>query len=383
MKTQQKKWTKESGWKDVSGSDLGESANFVLAFGGRAAISEPKRFEELRSWYPKARIITCSTAGEILQDEVLDDSVVMTAVQFEKTSIQVAQSSVASAEESDAVGAKLAMELPHKDLVHVMVFSEGLKINGTKLVQGILSKLPPTVSVTGGLVGDGSDMKLTVLGLDEVPTSGNVVVVGFYGSSIKIGYGSLGGWDPFGPDRVITKSEGNVLYELDGKPALELYKQYLGEKATELPSSGLLFPLYVRMPNQKEGDPRIVRTLLGIDEKKQSLTFAGDLPQGANAQLMKANFERLIDGAEGAASMSLEQFGEAKPELAILISCIGRKLVLKSRADEEVAAVRTIVGEAAAIVGFYSYGEICPTAATERQCQLHNQTMTITTLREI
>lgn len=383
MKTEQKKWTKESGWTSVSGGELGKKANLVLAFGGRAAISEPQRFEELKSWYPSAHIITCSTAGEILKDEVLDDSIVVTAVEFEKTAIQLAHADIASAEQSEAVGAKLAKSLPKKDLVHVMVFSEGLKINGTKLVAGLLGELPSNVSVTGGLVGDGADMKVTVLGLDEAPASGKAIVVGFYGSHIKIGYGSLGGWDPFGPDRVITRSEGNVLYELDGKPALELYKQYLGEKAAELPSSGLLFPLNVQMPNQKEGDPRIVRTLLGVDEKAQSMTFAGDLPQGANAQLMKANFERLIDGAEGAASMSIEQLGKEAPELAILISCIGRKLVLKTRAEEEVAAVRAKVGDRAAVVGFYSYGEICPTAATERQCQLHNQTMTITTLREV
>ena len=106
------------------------------------------------------------------------------------------------------------------------------------------------------------------------------------------------------------------------------------------------------------------------------------MPEGAYTRLMKANFERLIDGASGAASMSNENIGKLKPELAILISCVGRRLVLKERTVDEIDAVRKRLGKTTAITGFYSYGEICPTASTEKQCQLHNQTMTITTFRE-
>lgn len=383
MKLEQKKWTKDSGWTDVSAKPLKEKAQLVLAFGGRAVVSDQKNFDQLKSWYPDAHIVTCSTAGEILQSEVLDDSLVVTAIHFEKTLIQVAQMGISNAKDSGAVGTKLASLIKKDKLTHVMVFSEGLIINGTDLVEGLLSQLPKKVSVTGGLVGDGADFKLTVVGLDGIPTSGKVVVIGFYGEALRVGYGSLGGWDPFGPDRIITKSEGNVLYEFDGEPALDLYKKYLGEKAAGLPGTGLLFPLNLMMPNQKEKDRRVVRTLLAIDEKAKSMTFAGDMPQGAHAQLMKANFDRLIDGAGGAASMSVMSLGTEEPELAILISCIGRKLVLKSRVDEEVEAVREKIGRKAAVIGFYSYGEICPTAPTERQCQLHNQTMTITTFKEV
>ncbi|HYC79758.1 MAG TPA: FIST C-terminal domain-containing protein, partial [Candidatus Binatia bacterium] len=261
-----------------------------------------------------------------------------------------------------------------------MVFSDGLRVNGTALVRGLNEKLPPNVSVTGGLVGDGAGFKKTVLGLNETPQEGRIILIGFYGNSLKIGYGSLGGWDAFGVERIITRSKGNVLYELDGQPALKLYKDYLGSKAQGLPSTGLLFPLRLRPKDSK--DTEVVRTILGIDEKDQSMTFAGDMPEGATVALMKANFERLIDGASGAGNMSIEQLGKQEPELAILISCIGRKLVLKERVDEEIDAVRSAIGHGAATTGFYSYGELCPTAASEKQCQLHNQTMTITTFRE-
>jgi hypothetical protein len=277
-------------------------------------------------------------------------------------------------------GAELAGTLSSDGLTHAMVFSDGLVVNGTALVDGLSSVLPPTVSVTGGLVGDGSNFKHTVAGLDEVPKEGNIILIGFYGEALKIGYGSLGGWDTFGPDRMITRSEGNVLYELDGMPALDIYKEYLGDLAKELPGSGLLFPMRLQFKSSS-GDVEVVRTLLAVDEDKKNMTFAGDMPEDATATLMKANFERLIDGAYGAAKMTSEVVG-GEPDLAILISCVGRKLVLKSRIEEETEAVRSVLGEKTMLTGFYSYGEICPGAPTEKQCRLHNQTMTITTFKE-
>jgi hypothetical protein len=205
-----------------------------------------------------------------------------------------------------------------------------------------------------------------------------VGILGFYGGALRVGYASLGGWDAFGPERMVTKSEGNVLYELDGKSALQLYKTYLGEHAAGLPATGLLFPLSIR----QEGHPTpVVRTILSIDEDAQSMTFAGDVPEGAHAQLMKANFDRLIDGAHGAAEATHEAVGSSSPELAILISCVGRKLVLKQRVEEEVESVREVLGDSTMLAGFYSYGEISPFTPSAK-CELHNQTMTITTFSE-
>ncbi|MEK7571220.1 MAG: FIST N-terminal domain-containing protein [Patescibacteria group bacterium] len=382
MKVSQKKWTQQTGWV-VLRSEFAEKPQLVLIFGARTLLSDATHFDKIHAMYPEAHILSASTAGEICSDEVLDNSLIVTAVYFEKTTLQFAKESITDPEQSLEVGKKLASALPHEGLTHVMVFSDGLKVNGTPLVQGLGEVLPPNVSVTGGLVGDGSDFKLTLVGLDEAPAEGRVIVLGFYGNSLKVGYGSLGGWDPFGPQRTITKAKNNVLYELDGKNALTLYKEYLGELAKELPASGLLFPLSLSVTDKSGKQVQVVRTLLNIDETEQSMIFAGDMPEGIKAQLMKANFERLIDGAQQAASMSIESLVGAKPDLAILISCIGRKLVLKERTVEEIEAVRSIVGEQTVLAGFYSYGEICPTAATEKQCQLHNQTMTITTFKEV
>ncbi|HNT70258.1 MAG TPA: FIST C-terminal domain-containing protein, partial [Bacteroidales bacterium] len=195
-------------------------------------------------------------------------------------------------------------------------------------------------------------------------------------SHLKVSHGSMGGWDPFGPERLITKSTSNKLYELDGQPALSIYKKYLGEYSDELPGSALLFPLSVKL---SENEEPVVRTILSIDEDEQSLTFAGNIPTGCYTRLMQANFDRLIEGASNAATNSIQTF--QKPDLAILISCVGRKLVLNQRIEEEVEAIRDILGTSTAITGFYSYGEISPNQGFN-SCELHNQTMTITTMSE-
>jgi hypothetical protein len=235
--------------------------------------------------------------------------------------------------------------------------------------------------VTGGLVGDGARFKRTLVGLNDAPKEGNIVGIGFYGKSIRIGYGSFGGWDAFGPERLITKSHENILFELDGKPALKLYKEYLGSQATGLPGTGLLFPLNLTLKAGK-GEVDVVRTILSVDEKQQSMTFAGNMPQGSYTRLMKANFDRLIDGAGKAADISRQKLPRRDPDLAILISCIGRKLVLKDRIEEEVEAVRDVLGYKTCLTGFYSYGEISPIMPVESKCSLHNQTMTITAFWE-
>lgn len=377
MRVEQHRWTQQEGWTTGNGS-LGSAAQLVLVFGGTKVLRDPAHLTRLRTQYPNAHVVGCSTAGEICGTSVLDDSVTATAVEFEATQIQAAQADIRDAKDSHACGERLAGALPQQELVHVVAISDGIHVNGSELVRGMLKRLPTGVTVTGGLSGDGERFQETLVFLDDAPASGRVVALGFYGRRLKVGYGSLGGWDPFGPERLITRSEGNRLYELDNQPALPLYKRYLGEHAAGLPATGLLFPLSLRA---QAGGRELVRTILSIDEGAQSLTFAGDVPEGTYARLMKANFDRLVDGALGAAKTSYEALGSRSPDLALLISCVGRRLVLKQRTEEELEAVRSVVGDRTVLTGFYSYGEICP-AAPNANCELHNQTMTITTFSE-
>ena len=378
MQTNQYQWTTQHAWQPAlpaAGADTG--VQLVLVFAGNAVLNAAC-FNELRQTWPDAVIAGCSTAGEIQQTLVNDDSVSVTAIRFEHTTVRLVHQAISHAEQSDATGAALAQQLPSENLQHVLVISDGLTVNGTDLVAGLKRGLPDTVLVTGGLAGDGARFEQTQVIANAPPRSGEVLAIGFYGSKLRIGCGSLGGWDTFGPDRLITRAKGNVLYELDGQSALELYKRYLGEHASGLPATGLLFPLALRTSeNDSQG---LVRTILAINEAEQSMTFAGDMPEGMYARLMRANFDRLIEGAAGAAEATL-MGGSKHPTLAILISCVGRKLVLGQRTEEELESVRDILGPDTALTGFYSYGEISPYQASHK-CELHNQTMTITTFSE-
>ncbi len=378
MKIDQRHWTRRDGWNDAGRDGEDRDAHLVFVFGGRQDLQDPQWLNRIRERSPRARVVSASTAGEIRGTEVHDDTIVSTAIEFAASDVRTTSTRVTNAAESGAAGQRLARALPHPGLRHVLVLADGIRVNGSELARGLRDNVPAGVVVTGGLAGDGARMERTVVGLDGAPEEGQIVAVGFYGARLSIGYGSLGGWDPFGPERLITRSEGNVLHELDGQNALELYKVYLGEHASGLPWTGLLFPLAIRMPDRPE---TLVRTIVGIDETAHTMTFAGGVPQGAYARLMKANFDRLIEGAAGAARGCARAMSASAPELALLISCVGRKQILKQRVEEEVEAVRDVLGPSTALAGFYSYGEICPHLASAK-CELHNQTMTITTFRE-
>lgn len=377
MRVEQRRWTQQDGWSaPLAGAGV-TAPQLVLFFGSREALYEGSCKRSLRALYPGAQHIGCSTAGEICGVEVSDGTVVATAIQLEHSTLRTASVRLANASQSAEAGTRLARELGGEGLVHLFVLAEGLKVNGTELVKGLRDALPKNVAVTGGLAGDADLFQQTFVCYDGEALDGAVAGIAFYGDRFRAGYGSMGGWDSFGPDRTITRSEGNVLYELDGRSALELYKSYLGPHAADLPASGLLFPLSLA----GEGDRRVVRTILGVDEAAGSLTFAGDMPMGASARLMKANVDRLIDGAHDAAGASAEPLAGSSAAVAFLISCVGRKLVLKQRVEEEIESVREVLGPDTVLSGFYSYGEIAPFSSSAR-CELHNQTMTITTFTE-
>lgn len=377
MNIEQRSWTSASGWLPTP-LRAGLPAQLVLLFGAKELLRERAQLAQIRVAYPAARIVGCSTSGEISGLRVMDNSLSLTALQFEHTRVEVASTLLVEVEgNSFNAGRRLATQLPREGLVHVLVFSDGSAVNGSELVRGLAEILPAGVAVTGGLAGDADRFEDTLVVLDDDPRPGLIVAVGLYGKQLRVGYGSMGGWDPFGPDRVVTRASGNVLYELDGQSALGLYKRYLGDYANDLPSAALLFPLALR---ERDGS-EVVRTILNIDESQQSMTFAGDVPQGATVRLMKANFERLVDGAQDAAEASYQAIGRQSPEFALLISCVGRKLVLKQRVEDEIESVQDVLGSQTVLAGFYSYGEISP-AAPNASCNLHNQTMTITTFSE-
>lgn len=374
MKVEQLSLT-EANWSELLAS-ITIDANLFLLFVSPEFRLKQEVLAILNKNFPKATIVGCSTAGEISDVTVKDNTISLTAIQLEKVNLKKVSVNIKDMNCSYNAGQKIANQLYSKDLKHVLVLSDGLNVNGADLVSGLKLKLPD-VSITGGLAADGADFNKTFIINDNEITDRTIIGLGFYGADLKVGYSSKGGWDSFGIERLVTKSDKNVLYELDGLRALELYKSFLGEEANNLPSSGLLFPLSMR--NNDNSTP-VVRTILAINEEVQSLTFAGNIPQGSYVRLMKANIDRLIDGAEESAIAANKDKKDAS-ELAILISCVGRRLVLKQLVEEEVEVVRQVIGEKPCITGFYSYGEIAPFSEFS-PCELHNQTMTITTLSE-
>jgi hypothetical protein len=389
MQIEQRQWDSCEGWRLLSPGRLDQAPDFVLAFGGTSALRNQDLIQSIGNFYPGARVVGCSTGGEICDTRLLDDSLVLTAIRFRSSQCRFAEVGFNPGEDSCRAGEFLAKDLPAaipgregeptQPLTHVIVFSDGLRVNGGDLLRGAMNALPQGMPLTGGLAGDGTAFQRTMVFKDSVPQEHCASAVGLYGARLKVGAGCLGGWDPFGPERVVTRAKGNVLYELNGRPALALYKQYLGDHAKGLPATGLYFPLSLQTC---ERESAIVRAFLSVDEREQSMTFAGTIPEGSYVRMMKTNLNRVLDAASGAAAQSLRSLAPAVPELAIIVSCVARRMVLRQRTEEELEAVRETIGPHAVLAGFYSYGEIAPSAPGTRP-ELHHQTMAVTTLAEV
>jgi len=380
MRLAQLSWSETAGWNAVAAERA--DADLVFFFGKREALACGARYHELRAMFPAAHILGCSTGGQIRNDDVTDDEIAAAAIDFDHTRLRVAREPAPGPEYSRACGETIGRALAAPDLAGIFVLSDGLNVNGSELVAGITGVVGDKVSVTGGLAGDGADFRETLVCGDCPPRKQVVAAVGFYGTAIRIGHGSAGGWDEFGPRRQITKSHGNVLFEFDDQPALDLYELYLGEEeAKGLPGSGLLFPLRIFDPERPDHD--IVRTILAVDHNARSMTFAGDVPEGWTAQLMRGNFDRLAAGAASAARQAVDHAGGncGGDQLAILVSCIGRRLLMGQHTADELEAASAEFGPQIPQLGFYSYGEISPHRVSG-VCELHNQTMTVTTIAE-
>jgi hypothetical protein len=381
MYSQQMTWNPPTGWTPIATEP--EKVSLVFYFGPREMLACGKRYRELREMFPAAHILGCSTGGQINNSDVTDEEIVAAAIRFHSTRLRLICRDINDPTHSRRCGEEIGRALNDDQLAGIFVLSDGLNVNGSELVNGLVDAIGPDIPLTGGLAGDGANFKETLVGGDCAPRSRMVVGVGFYGSAIKIGHGSAGGWDLFGPRRQVTKSRGNVLFELDGEPALDLYERYLGpEDSKGLPGSALLFPIEVHDPDQP--DSSVVRTVLAVDSKARSMTFAGDVPQGWTAQLMRGNFDRLAEGAADAARQARTGLNarEEDHQFSILVSCIGRRLLMGQRSSDETEAAGAELGSDTLRVGFYSYGEISPHAKSGI-CELHNQTMTVTTFAEV
>ena len=368
--------------KDLPGTSPLPSANLVLVFGSVKRFTEGKLQGFLKARYPTAQLVGCTTSGEISPSGVYDDSIQITAIQWEKTIQRVANIKMSGMQNSFEAAAGLAKQLKADSLRTILVISDGLNVNGSELLKGFQSVLGDT-PIVGGLAGDGGAFVKTLQLFNDTISDNQVIAVGLYGNALITSSGALGGWKPYGPPRKVTKSEKNVVFELDDKPALPLYRMYIGEAFSRgLPGTGLKFPLAVIEEGKREVEK--IRTLLAVDNKNNSLTFAGNVEEGETVRLCQTNHDRLVEGAGNAANLVMDGLNTNKtnqPGLAVLVSCVGRKGVMAEQVGDEVKLVQQILGAQTSITGFYSYGELAPRPNTTDSV-LHNQTMTIGYLSE-
>ena len=367
----------KSSFKSLTASSPLPNANLVLVFGSVKRFNESQLKDVLKSRYPSAQIVGCTTSGEISANGVFDDSIQITAILWEKTVQRVAHVKMNGMQNSFEAAVGLAKTLKADNLRTVLVISDGLNVNGSELLSGLQSVLGD-VPIVGGLAGDGGAFVKTLQIFNDTISDNMVIAVGLYGSALVTSSGALGGWKPYGPPRKITKAVKNVVYEMDDKPALPLYRLYIGEAyAKGLPGTGLKFPLAVIEEGKK--DVEKIRTLLAVDAANNSLTFAGNVYEGETVRLCQSSHDKLVQGAVGAANLVMSGLGPSKTNqvgLALCVSCVGRKGVMAAQVGDEVREVQQILGPQTSVAGFYSYGELAPRPNTTDSV-LHNQTMTI------
>jgi hypothetical protein len=327
--------------------------------------------------FPSSSFVGATSAGQIGGEFIYDNECVITALKFKKAKFFLKTFEHVSSESSFDIGKQIAMLGNEHDVHSALIFSEGLNINGTKLSEGI-NLTNKKIVYSGGLSGDGSDFKETLVFTKDkfIP---NAIAVVYFDKNVEFRTSAAGGWTSFGIERRVTKSHNNIVYEIDEKPAINLYNDYLGSKAKLLPSYGLHFPICLTSKNNN-AETELVRTLLAIDEVAGSLTFAGDVNEGCEIKLMKSTTKDLIHSAQSLFAEKLLEINNLEGDVfSFLVSCVGRRLVMGQNTEEEFVlpplpfeVIRT---------GYYSYGELSK-SIKENKCSLHNQTFTLTLIWE-
>lgn len=355
----------------------------IFAFGDHTHFRNQTALHQLHTLNPEAHLIGCSTAGEILQGHVYDESLHAVRVEFEHSRLKSFSITLQDDISDRDTGKQLGQQICESEQpAMVYILAEGVRINGDYFLEGLNATIPSDVLIVGGLAGDDASFEETFVVHNNTVNSRSVVALAIYGDYLSTVQSSEGGWDTFGPLRSVTRSEEATVYELDGQPALDLYKKYLGDLATDLPASGLRFPLAITTSPSQNCKDHIVRTILAVDEEEHSITFAGNIPQGSTVWLMKANLENLISGAEDASQVLINHAPSDTPMLALAVSCVGRKLVMGERTEEELDLLWESLPKGSILTGFYSFGEIAPGTTNPSRSVLHNQTMTLTMIYE-
>lgn len=369
---------------------LGSPVKAALVFAS-VAYDQAKVIEGVRSVVgPDVTIAGASTAGEIT-----------TQGPSNKPSIAVMAFSSDDAEFYGAVGehirynpteagkdvASKVMAMASGKLDLFMMLPDVLAGNGADIVRGVTEVLGPNALVVGGAAGDDFKFEKTYQYLNDTIYSGAVVGLGIKGR-VLVGVGVKHGWMPIGIPRKVTKSQGAVLYELDGKPAIDIYKEYFGDLAEELEKEKLAklavtYPLGMKVADHPE---MLIRDPISVDSDG-SITCAAEMPEGSEIQLMIGSVDEAVKVAEEAAKNALKQLKGATPRAVIIFNCIARHKLFGERAGEEISAIQKAIGKDVPLIGFYTYGEQAPMNGEVKNiktcnAEFHNETVVICVLGE-
>lgn len=365
----------EKGWI-VSPTLL--QADLVICFINDHWIDSLDAYNICRQHYVRAEnILIVGSGGQIVDEHLIDDELCMVAIQWEHSTSKGFITDCTSFEQTRKVASAAAQAIMSETLRHVLVFADAQHINGTELLKGLYDVLPAHIGVSGGLASDGKTIKQSRVGLNHNPQNHKIAVIGLYGDRLQIHCSAQSGWLPFGPIRTVTKAQENKLFEADGLPVFDIYKQYINANdAQDLTTHSLYHPLAVL---NKDGSDFAIRAIVALDAEEKSLTLTCDIPQGSIFQLTHCHYKGVIAGAEEAAEQ-IRQHANLDHAFVLMVDCIARRLLLGMKTEDELEVVKEVLPNTPCI-GFYSHGEIA-WHRNNNSCKLHNQTMTMTSISE-
>ncbi len=341
----------------------GKSANLIIVFSS-VVFDQKIMLQGIRSVTKETPLLGCSTAGEIITTGPSKNSVVVMAIATDGLEFHLGRGENIK-QDATAAGKQLAQDLLSKTKAGkvMMMMPDGLAGNGADIVRGIQEVLGANFLIAGGAAGDDFLFKETYEYYNGEVLNG-AVVGAMVSDEAKFGIGVRHGWQPIGAAKRVTKSKGNVLYELDGKPAIHIYEEYFGKEAEALRSEPLArmaitYPLGLRIPHS---DEYLIRDPITVGEKGE-INCAAEVPEGSEIKLMMGSKEAAIAAATQAAEQCLTQVktrGGSKVTTAIIFNCIARDKVLGQDAKDEIAAIRKTLGDNVEFIGFYTYGEQAP-----------------------
>lgn len=375
MQLNQYSYNSISGWSKKLDNSLDSKNTLILIFASHDISTTLNPINELIDAFTNSKFMGCSTAGEIIGNSISDDRFVVQIIKFEKSKLQLASVKIANSHKSQGIGKQLIDKIDKEGLKYIFILGTSLHINGSQFIEGISDIDLQDVVITGGFAGDDQLFEKTWVLVDKKPSYDSVSALAIYGEELYVGYGAKDGCNQLGIRREVTHSFENILYALDNQSALELYKYYLGKRADGLPGTGLIFPLGVYIDGKIK-----IRTIIGVNEKEDYLVFTGDIPQGATVTLLKSNLDSLVQSAKDAIGFIHFDNKVSSPLLCISVSCIGRKVILGQRIEDEIEAIIDELPKDTEQIGFYSYGEI--SLNNLGKCDLYNHTMSLTLLGE-